>query len=437
MTPMTPTMTKARIPQIAIPLLIVGIIAVMVVPLPSGLLDLLLATNIAMAILILLTAMLVKEPLEFSVFPALLLVTTLFRLALNVSSTRLILRDGFGGKVIEAFGGFVVGGNMVIGLVIFLILVVIQFAVITNGAGRVAEVAARFTLDAMPGKQMAIDADLNSGLITDDDARHRRREVSREADFYGAMDGASKFVKGDAIAGVVITLINLIGGFAIGMAQLGLSLGESISRFSLLSVGDGLVSQIPALLISVASGVIVTRVSSNEDGGLGADLWGQLLRTRRVMGIAAAALSVLAMLPGLPRIPFLFLAAALAIGASRRPSEHAVRPESPLPVAPAADPDGPEALLDQLRIEPLELELASDLFDLLATTSGASLLDRVKALRRQIAFDLGLVVPLVRTRDNLALPPSVAERVTIRPLATETSSAGICETRPSPMVSRL
>ena len=404
---MTETTQRATMARIGIPLMIVGIVAVMVIPLPEALVDLLLAANITLSVLILLTAMLVSQPLQFSVFPALLLVTTLFRLALNVSTTRLILSHGFGGKVIEAFGGFVVGGNLVIGLVIFLILVVIQFAVITAGAGRVAEVAARFTLDALPGKQMAIDADLNSGLITDDMARFRRQEVAREADFYGAMDGASKFVKGDAIAGVVIVLINLLGGFGVGVFQLGLPVGEAISRFSLLSVGDGLVSQIPALLISVASGIIVTRVTTDEEGGLGADLFAQLLHNRRVLGIGAAAMSFIALLPGLPKVPFLALAAALAIGASRTSKDQA--PQAIDADVPALDPamaDSPEGLLAQLRVEPLELELAPDLVDLINPSSGGSLLDRVKSVRRQIAFDLGMVIPLVRTRDNLSLPPS-------------------------------
>src|SRR3954467_12545337 len=271
--PVPAKVNSDRLARTGVPLLVVGIVVVMVVPLPTAVLDLLLAANIAMAVVILLTAMLVKDALDFSVFPALLLVTTLFRLSLNVSSTRLVLLHGFAGKVIEAFGHFVVGGNLVVGLVIFLILVVIQFAVITAGAGRVAEVTARFTLDAMPGKQMAIDADLNSGLITENEAKKRRADVGREADFYGAMDGASKFVKGDAMAGIVIVLINLIGGFVIGMAMHGLPMSESISKYALLSVGDGLVSQVPALLISVASGIVVTRVRKDDDnGGLGGDL---------------------------------------------------------------------------------------------------------------------------------------------------------------------
>ncbi|MDQ1672677.1 MAG: flagellar biosynthesis protein FlhA, partial [Frankiaceae bacterium] len=263
--------------------------------------------------------MLVTRALEFSVFPALLLVTTLVRLSLNVSSTRLILLHGDAGHVIEAFGNFVVGGNLVVGLVIFLILVVIQFSVITAGAGRVSEVTARFTLDAMPGKQMAIDADLNAGLITEDEAKTRRSDISREADFYGAMDGASKFVKGDAVAGIVIVMINLIGGFVIGIAMNGMPLSEAASKYSLLSVGDGLVSQVPALLISVASGIVVTRVrSDDEKGGLGGDLASQLTGNARALRIAAAGIGMLGLLPGLPKVPFLAIAGVLSFLASRR-----------------------------------------------------------------------------------------------------------------------
>src|SRR3954452_1459074 len=261
-----PKPKKSKFAQYAVPLVLVSVVIMMVVPLPKMLLDLLLATNISVAMGILLTSMMVRSALDFSVFPALLLVTTLFRLSLNVSTTRLILLHGDAGNVIQAFGKFVVGGNMVVGLVIFLILVVIQFSVITAGSGRVAEVSARFTLDAMPGKQMAIDADMNSGLITEAEAKQRRVDVGREADFYGAMDGASKFIKGDAMAAIVIVMINLIGGFVIGIVQHHLSLSDSISRYALLSVGDGLVSQVPALLISVASGIVVTRVASDDDG---------------------------------------------------------------------------------------------------------------------------------------------------------------------------
>ena len=395
-------MTQSRnLAHIAIPFGILMVVVVMVIPLPVMLLDTLLATNIAIAIIVLLTAMLVNEPLEFSVFPTLLLVTTLFRLALNVSTARLILSHGQGGKVVEAFGGFVVAGNLVIGLVIFSILVVIQFAVVTSGAGRVAEVGARFTLDAMPGKQMAIDADLNAGLVSDADARKRRLSVAREADFYGSMDGASKFVKGDAIAAVVIVLVNLFGGIAIGVLQLGLTVSDSIQRFALLSVGDGLVSQIPALLISVASGVIVTRSVSDQKGGLGAELFTQLLQNRRVLGIASAALGAVALLPGMPKPPFLFLAAMFLILRAR--ATGTVEEAEPTPAAPAIPEDDAVA---ELRVEPLELELATDMFDLADSVRGGTLLERVRGLRRQIARELGIVLPLVRTRDNVLLPPS-------------------------------
>ena len=402
---------RGRFAVIGIPFMIVAIVLVMVVPLPPALIDLLLSANQAISVLIIVTAMVIREALQFSVFPALLLVTTLVRLALNVSTTRSILSKGFGGEVVEAFGGFVVGGNIVIGLVIFLILVVIQFSVITAGAGRVAEVGARFTLDAMPGKQMAIDADLNAGLITEAEAKFRRAEVGREADFYGAMDGASKFVKGDAVAGLIIVGINLLGGIAVGVMQQGLGVSESVQRFSLLAVGDGLVSQIPALLISVASGIIVTRASSDNNDGLGGDLFRQLLQSRRVLGIAAAVMGAMALLPGLPKIPFLAIAFALGVAASRRsegdragrafasPSELA---GSEREVTTAEDPDG---LAAQLLVEPLELEIASDLYDLVEG-AGGGLLDRVKSLRRQIARELGLVVPLVRTRDDISLPAS-------------------------------
>ncbi|MHB1489228.1 MAG: FHIPEP family type III secretion protein, partial [Cellulomonas sp.] len=258
-------MRKTSISQLAVPAGVVGIVLLLVIPLPATMLDFLIALNITASLVILLTSMYVKRPLDFSVFPSLLLVFTLFRLGLNVASTRLVLSDGYAGQVINAFGHFVISGSLVIGLVIFLILVVIQFAVITNGAGRVAEVGARFTLDAMPGKQMAIDADLNAGLINEDQARKRRADVAAEADFYGAMDGGSKFVKGDAMAGIIITVINLVGGFVIGMVQMGLSAGDSLQRFSLLTIGDGLVTQIPALLMSVSTGLIVTRSTAESD----------------------------------------------------------------------------------------------------------------------------------------------------------------------------
>ena len=396
-------MNQRRMSAAAVPFGILLIVIVMVVPLPTVLLDVLLAANLALAIMILLTAMLVKEPLEFSVFPALLLVTTLMRLALNVSTTRLILSHGEGGKVIEAFGSIVVAGDLIIGLVVFLILVVIQFAVVTSGAGRVAEVGARFTLDAMPGKQMAIDADLNAGLITENEARQRRIHVAREADFYGSMDGASKFIKGDAIAAVVIVLVNLFGGIAVGVLQQGLSIGDSINRFALLSVGDGLVSQVPALLISVASGVIVTRSTTDEEGGLGVDLATQLLGNRRVLATSAAAIIALGLLPGLPKPPFFVLAGVLLIARARvRERSDAIVEVEPAGAVPSGDDD----LAHELLVEPLELDLALDLLDLVDPAQGAELLERVRGLRRQLARELGIVVPLVRTRDDLLLSPA-------------------------------
>ncbi|HYY10847.1 MAG TPA: flagellar biosynthesis protein FlhA, partial [Kineosporiaceae bacterium] len=276
-------MPSTRFARLAVPIVVVIVVIMMVVPLPAALLDVLIAGNIGLSLLVLLVAMQVRKPLEFAVFPTIVLVGTILRLALNVSSTRLVLRDAYAGNVIDAFGHIVIGGSLVIGLVVFAILVIIQLTVVTNGAARVAEVGARFTLDAMPGKQMAIDADLNSGLIDEDEARRRRREVAAEADFYGAMDGGTKFVKGDAMAAIIITVVNLVGGFAVGMLQKGMSPTDAISTYALLSVGDGLVSQIPALLMSVATGVIVTR--STSDGDVGNDLVGQLTRHREALRI--------------------------------------------------------------------------------------------------------------------------------------------------------
>src|SRR4051812_14889926 len=382
----------------------------MVVPLPTIVLDMLLAINITGGVLILLVSMYVQKPLDFSVFPSLLLIATMFRLALNVSATRLVLLHGYAGKVIESFGHFVVGGSLVVGLVIFLILVVIQFIVITNGAGRVAEVAARFTLDAMPGKQMAIDADLNAGILTEEQARKRRTEVAMEADFYGAMDGASKFVKGDAIAAIVITMINLFGGFIVGVLQHHMNVSEAMSTYSLLSVGDGLVSQIPALLISVSTGLIVTRAATDAD--MGSDLLRQFGRQTRAMRIAGVSVAILALVPGLPKLPFLVIGGLVFyIGYRKRNDvdpDDVVDDALALPAGADAplSPDSPEALAGEMRVDPLELEVAFDLVDLVDPSRGGDLLDRVKALRRKVAMDTGLVIPLVRTRDNLDLPGS-------------------------------
>jgi flagellar biosynthesis protein FlhA len=391
-----------RLSQFAVPMGVVMIIVMMVVPLPTMLLDLLIAMNITGALLIVLVSMYVKRPLDFSSFPSLLLIMTLFRLALNVSATRLVLLDGFAGKVIDAFGHFVVGGQLVIGLVIFMILIVIQFLVITKGAERVAEVGARFTLDAMPGKQMAIDADLNAGLIDEEEARRRRAEVASEADFYGAMDGASKFVKGDAMAAIVITMINLIGGFVIGMVQKHLSPLDAVKTYSLLSVGDGLVSQIPALLLSVATGLIVTR--SATDGDMGTNVAQQLGQHRNALRIAGGAALALCLIPGLPKIPFLIVGAGVLTIAQRLPAgrpEDAAETAAEVPVAA----DATETLLGEMRVDPLELALSPDLVDLV-DGAGGDLLDRVRSLRRKVALDLGVVMPPVRTRDDLDLPLS-------------------------------
>jgi flagellar biosynthesis protein FlhA len=395
-------MEKRRLSQLLVPVGVIAIVFMMVVPLPSLLLDLLIAVNITGSLLILLVAMYVRRPLDFSVFPALLLVATLFRLSLNISATRLVLLDGFAGKVIDAFGHFVVGGSLVVGLVIFLILVVIQFVVITKGAERVAEVGARFTLDAMPGKQMAIDADLNAGLINENEARKRRAEVAAEADFYGAMDGGSKFVKGDAIAAIIITVVNLVGGFTVGMVQRGLSPGDAIERYSLLSVGDGLVSQIPALLLSVATGLIVTR--SATEGDMGGSVLAQMGQHKRALQIGGGAVMALCLIPGLPKLPFLVVGGAVLITAQRlRPTEPEAE-EAPAEAEQVA-PDSPEALIGEMRVDPLELALAPDLVDLVDPSSG-DLLDRVRALRRKMALELGVVMPPVRTRDDLDLPLS-------------------------------
>ncbi|PYY32706.1 EscV/YscV/HrcV family type III secretion system export apparatus protein [Curtobacterium sp. MCJR17_055] len=400
-------MKRADLPKFAVPVLIVGIILLLILPVPPFLLDVLIICNILLALVILLTTLFVKKPLDFSVFPSLLLVATLFRLGLNVASTRLVLAQGFAGDVIQAFGHVAVAGSVIIGAVIFLILVVIQFVVVTKGAERVAEVGARFTLDAMPGKQMAIDADLNAGLITDVQAKERRAAVSAEADFYGAMDGASKFVKGDAIAGILILVINLVGGIAIGMLQNGMSITDALSHYGILTIGDGLVSQIPALLMAVSTGMIVTRSGAESDIGTSAS--DQLSQSRTALMIAGAAAIAMGFIPGMPILPFLLIGAALLftgwrIGQNaKRAAATAAEQQA---IAAAAPPsDTPEDLLEQMRVHALEILLAPDLVDMV---SGASddLLGRVRALRRKIAVDMGIVVPPVRTRDSIDLPPS-------------------------------
>lgn len=392
---------------IAVPLGVVGILLLLIVPVPAWLLDGLIVVNILFALVILLTTMFVKKPLDFSVFPSLLLVATLFRLGLNVASTRLVLGEGYAGQVIQAFGHVAVGGSIVIGAVVFLILVVIQFVVVTKGAERVAEVGARFTLDAMPGKQMAIDADLNAGLITEAEARKRRAEVSAEADFYGAMDGASKFVKGDAIAGIVIILINIVGGIAIGMLQRGMEIGEAVNTYTLLTIGDGLVTQIPALLMAVATGMVVTR--SNSEADMGGSAAAQLMQSRTALLIAAAAAALMGLIPGMPILPFFAIAAALIFLAQRVKAKQAADDEAErraeLEQATAPKAETTEDLIGQARVHALEIGLSPDLVDLV-NGSADDLLARVKALRRKLALEMGFVIPPVRTRDSVELAPS-------------------------------
>ena len=381
---------------------VICVIGVMIIPMPSVLLDVLLAFNIAFSLVVLLTTLYVSEPLQFSVFPGLLLVVTLFRLSLNVASTRLILGEAYAGEVIAAFGDFVIKGNYVLGFVIFLILVIIQFVVITKGSGRIAEVAARFTLDAMPGKQMSIDADLNAGLITDDEARTRRADISREADFYGAMDGASKFVRGDAIAGILITLINILGGLAIGVLQKGMTLSEALKSFTLLTVGDGLVSQLPALILSTSAGILVTRTTSESN--LGKDLTRQLSGKPKAIFVAAGTLLVLAVVPGLPTLPFLFLGVLMGTLAYSKRKAGTAEPERAVPEHPEEEPR-PHAE-EMLRVDPLEVQIGYGLIPVADPQEGGDLLDRLGAIREQIASELGMMIPPVRIRDNIQLKPN-------------------------------
>jgi len=386
---------------------VVLVVVMLIIPLPPMLLDLLITLNISCALAIVVTTLYVKKALEFSVFPTLLLITTLFRLAINISVTRLILLHGDAGHVVEAFGKFVIGGNIVVGLVVFLILIVIQFVVVTNGAGRVAEVGARFTLDAMPGKQMAIDADLNAGQITEDEARKRRAEISEEADFYGAMDGASKFVKGDAMAAVLITAINLIGGVVIGVFMQHRPFGEAIQHFSLLSVGDGLAAQIPALLISVATGIIVTRAAGSED--LGSQVVRQIGAQQRAPMVAGVVICFFALIPGLPKIPFLvigglFILAGRALAKTATATEAAeverIAAAAALPAVPTSPRD---QVQDALSLDPLELCIGFGLVPLVDGSAGGSLLQRVSAVRRQIAAEVGTIIPSVRIHDEIGL----------------------------------
>jgi len=382
---------------------LLGILALMMLPVPPSLLDILLTFNITFAVIILLVTIYLKEPLEFSVFPSLLLVVTLSRLALNVASTRLILSKAYAGEVINSFGNFVVAGNYVIGFVIFLILVIIQFVVITKGAGRIAEVAARFTLDAMPGKQMSIDADLNAGLINEAEAKQRRAKISKEADFYGAMDGASKFVRGDAIAGIIIAIINIIGGLLVGIVQRDLSLADALKTYTLLTVGDGLVTQIPALIVSTAAGMVVTRSAGESD--LGEEFSRQIMNYPKVMLFGSASLFALGLVPGLPTVPFLIISLVClgmyfvsrrSVASREEKTEEVVENETEEPLEQE----------DLFYVDPLELEIGYGLIPLVDQVKGGSLLKRLTNLRRQSANDLGLHLAPIRVRDNVQLKPN-------------------------------
>lgn len=387
-------------------LAVIAIVVIIVIPIPLGLLDVLLSFNIALALLILVLSMYIKEALEFSVFPSILLVTTLFRLSLNITTTRYILSQGDAGSVIDTFGNFVMQGNAIVGFIVFVIIVLVQFLVITKGAERVAEVAARFTLDAMPGKQMAIDADLNTGLIDDLEARERRKKIQQEADFYGAMDGASKFVKNDAIAGILITLINIMAGMVIGVAIGGLSFGEAIQRYTLLTVGDGLVSQIPALMISTATGITVTRAAS--EGNLGGDVLKQLFRQPTVMLILSGVLFFFSITP-LPTFPFMLLSIAffiMGLSLRRELSQAEVVEEPDLIREEMEEKRKPENVMPLLNVDPIELEFGYGILPLADASQGGDLFDRLVMIRRQCALEMGIIVPMIRLRDNIQLEPN-------------------------------
>ncbi len=387
---------------------IVVIIGLLIIPLPAPLLDILLAINIGISVLIIILSLYIKTPLDFSAFPTVLLITTLFRLGLNVASTRLILSSGAPGNIIEAFGSFVIKGNYVVGIIIFIILLIINFVVVIKGSSRIAEVSARFTLDAMPGKQMSIDADLNSGFIDEATARKRRENLSREADFYGSMDGAAKFIKGDAIAGLIITGINILGGFAIGVLQMDMEITEAISKFTTLSIGDGLVSQIPSLLISVASGLVVTRSSSNDN--LSMQLAEQFTFNPKPIAITAIMLFALGLLPGFPTIVFMLL--SLALGAlaffrsmSVKKEANSVAVEEIAKAQAASEPARQEdvPVEELLKVDPVEIELGYSLISLVNESQGGDIFKRITNIRRQLATELGIVLPPVRVRDNLQL----------------------------------
>lgn len=392
------------------PVLIILILSMMVLPLPPFLLDLLFTFNIALSIMVLLVSMYTMKALDFAAFPAVLLFTTLLRLSLNVASTRVVLMEGHtgpdaAGKVIEAFGHFLVGGNFAVGVMVFIILVVINFMVITKGAGRIAEVGARFTLDAMPGKQMAIDADLNAGLIGEDVARKRRAEVAQEADFYGSMDGASKFVRGDAVAGLLILVINIVGGLIVGMAQHGLDFSQAATTYTLLAIGDGLVAQIPALVISTAAGVIVSRVTTDED--VGGQLTGQLFANPQVLFLTAGVIGLMGLIPGMPNIAFLIIAGGLVWLGRRILRRGPAGAAAAEPAAPPLPAESQEASWDDVAlVDPLGLEVGYRLISLVDKSQNGELLGRIKSIRKKFAQDIGFLVPVVHIRDNLEIKPN-------------------------------
>ena len=401
---------RMNVTQLAAPILILMILAMMVLPLPAFVLDVFFTFNIAISVLVLLVAVNTQKTLDFSVFPTVLLVTTLLRLSLNVASTRIVMLEGHNGpdaagKVIEAFGHFLVGGNFAVGIMVFLILVVINFVVITKGAGRVAEVSARFTLDAMPGKQMAIDADLNAGLIGEEDARKRRSEISREAEFFGSMDGASKFVRGDAVAGIIIMLLNVVGGLIVGVLQHNMELAQAAKNYTLLTIGDGLVAQIPGLIISIAAGMVVTRVSDDRD--IGQQVMGQMFRSAKVLGVTAAIVGFLGLIPGMPNLVFLLLASSLGWFAWTMAQREKRVVATPVPVAPAAVPEALEASWsDVAPLDVLGLEVGYRLIPLVDKSQDGELLRRIRGIRKKFAQEVGFLVSPVHIRDNLELKPN-------------------------------
>ncbi|MGQ9556341.1 MAG: flagellar biosynthesis protein FlhA [Desulfurispora sp.] len=395
--------------DLAVAALVLLIILMIIIPLSPRLLDVLLVLSMTLGLVILLITMFTTEPLQFAVFPTLLLVTTLYRLALNISSTRLILGQAEAGRVIESFGTFVVGGNYIVGFIVFLIITVIQFVVITSGAGRVAEVAARFTLDAMPGKQMSIDADFNAGLISEAEARERRKRLQREADFFGAMDGASKFVRGDAIAGIVITLINIVGGICIGLLQMGMDLSGALHTYTILTIGDGLVTQIPALLISTSSGILVTRATS--DASFGTDVVGQFGRFPKILFLVAGILLLLGLVPAMPNLLFLTAGglagwAGYSLQKSRQRAEAEQREQEASRQLQAQKRSEPENVITYFQVDPLQIEIGYNLIPLTDEENGGDLLPRLSLVRRQCAAELGIYVRPIRIRDNLQLPPN-------------------------------